>query len=307
MATGKKLALAAARLRDASLRRRESNIRRAVAADRPSSRRAAAKLVAAAVGAPSLGVLVAEGDSWFAYPGRDVLGALKEQGYETLSVAHAGHTVESMAYSDTQLLDFSTMIEDVIRSGRIPKAILLSGGGNDVAGDVFAMLVNHRLSPKGGLNDAIVDALINDRLRTAYITILTKITETCRIRSLTEIPILLHGYGWPVPDGRGFLGGALFLPGPWLEPGFRLKGFDKKDQAQFARMRAMVKDIIDRFNAMLDTVVRLDEFSHVRHLDLRGTLSNGSDYKTWWANELHPTDRGFSAVAKIYAGILDRL
>lgn len=34
---------------------------------------------------------------------------------------------------------------------------------------------------------------------------------------------------------------------------------------------------------------------------------NGPTYRQWWANELHPKDRGFDAVAKIIADTLDTL
>src|SRR5688572_9532013 len=176
--TGKQFAREAVRERNAALRRRAANIRRARAVPGPMALAATPKLMAAAGGVYSLGVLVAEGDSWFDYPGRDVLSALEDAGYDTVSVAHAGHTVESMAYSDRQLVDFAKTIEDVIRFGRIPKAILLSGGGNDVAGAEFGMLVNHRLSPTGGLNAAVVQGIIDDRIRNAYITVLAKVTET---------------------------------------------------------------------------------------------------------------------------------
>jgi hypothetical protein len=39
----------------------------------------------------------------------------------------------------------------------------------------------------------------------------------------------------------------------------------------------------------------------VRYLDLRNTLSGGPNYKDWWANELHPTAKGFEAVTKKFA------
>ena len=49
-----------------------------------------------------------------------------------------------------------------------------------------------------------------------------------------------------VPDGRGFLGGFAFLPGPWLQPGFRVKGHGDID----ANVEVM-EQLIDTFNAML--------------------------------------------------------
>ena len=49
-----------------------------------------------------------------------------------------------------------------------------------------------------------------------------------------------------------------------------------------------------------------DGFSHVRFVDLRGTLPGGSTYKDWWANELHPTEKGFEAVAARFADAITK-
>jgi hypothetical protein len=105
-----------------------------------------------------------------------------------------------------------------------------------------------------------------------------------------------------VPDGRGFLGGWGPLPGPWLEPGFREKGFE--DLAVTTRI---VGDLIDRFNRMLRDVAGTAGFEHVHYLDLRGTLPTGAGYTRWWENELHPTRRGFAAVADRFAALIERL
>src|SRR6476660_2822339 len=108
-----------------------------------------------ALGAPSpAGVLIAEGDSWFDYPLHDVLEMLEdEHAYDVESVAHRGDRVEDMAFSPGQLEDFARRLEKVLRRGDVPRAILLSGGGNDIAGDEFGMLLNHARSPIAGLND----------------------------------------------------------------------------------------------------------------------------------------------------------
>ena len=93
-------------------------------------------MVEAAGGSVSAGWLVAEGDSWFNYPWTDILGKLRhEHAYEILSCAHRGDRVEGMAYDDGQLAQFTSNIETVVRQGHLPRAILLSGGGNDIAGD----------------------------------------------------------------------------------------------------------------------------------------------------------------------------
>jgi len=252
---------------------------------------------AARVKLTSAGVLIAEGDSWFDYPLHDVLKDLEDlYGYDVESVAHKGDTVEDMAYSDAQLEDFTRRLEKVLRTGVKPRAVLVSGGGNDITGDQFAMLLNHAASGIGGLNGAVMTGIIDERLYDAYVTILSAVTAICEQQIGETVPIVVHGYDYPVPDGRGFLGGWWFLPGPWLDPGFRQKGY-----GTMARRRLVIKELIDRFNTMLRTVSRLPQFGHVKHLDLRGTLSTGPKYKDWWANELHPGPKGFEAITAKFA------
>ena len=163
-------------------------------------------------------MLVAEGDSWFDYPWHDVLRMLEDRhGYDVESVAHRGDTVESMAYTG-QLEEFARVIEKLLRQNSVPDAILLSGGGNDIAGDQFQMLINHARAAHAGLNDQVVDGVIDVRVFDAYVTILSAVTEVCRQRTGTVVPIVIHGYDYSVPDGRGVLGGWGPLPGPWLNP-----------------------------------------------------------------------------------------
>ncbi|MGH7804755.1 MAG: GDSL-type esterase/lipase family protein [Candidatus Binatia bacterium] len=287
--------------RKSALRRRAAALRKLPARRRVDTRSAPPRVITALrAAAGSAGVLVAEGDSWFDYPLNDVLSLLEdEHGYDVESVAHAGDRVEDMAYSGGQLEKFTRTIEKVLRRGIVPRAILISGGGNDVAGDQFGMLLNHAGSAIGGLNEKIVSGVIDERARYAYITLLSAVTRICDQHAQTRVPILVHGYGHAIPDGRGFLGGWWILPGPWLEPGFREKGFDDPDDC-----RRMVKELIDRFNQMLSSVARLPEFAHVKYIDVRNLLSSGSDYRSFWANELHPTARGFKLVAERFAAAI---
>ena len=251
--------------------------------------------------AGAAGVLVAEGDSWFNYPWTDILRLLEdEHGYDVESVAHYGDTVEEMAYSGGQLERFSRLVEKQLHRGRVPKAILLSGGGNDLAGTEFGMLLDHARSAAAGLNEQVASGVIDQRARLAYITILSAVTEVCQHWIQRPLPILIHGYDFAVPDGRGFLGGWTFLPGPWLEPGFREKGI-----VQMQVRKAIVRELIDRFNAMLEGVADMPEFSHVSYVDLRKTLSTGADYEQDWENELHPTVKGFRLVTDRFVDVLD--
>lgn len=302
MKAGRQQADEVLKFRARELRRRVNAVKRQPAAVRATRGPAmiAPKLIRAAGGPGSAGVLVAEGDSWFDYPLNDILRLLEDyHGYDVESVAHKGDRVEDMAYGSGQFEEFARRLEKLLRQNIIPKAILLSGGGNDIAGEEFGMLINHALSPAAGLNEQVLSGVIDERIKFAYITILSAITRICEQRLNGPIKILTHGYDYPVPDGRGFLGGWWILPGPWLEPGFRQKGYDDLS----VRVN-LAKRLIDRFNDMLKAIVALPEFAHVQHIDLRSTLSTGSNYKRDWANELHPTFAGFKRVTERFAAAI---
>jgi lysophospholipase L1-like esterase len=303
---GKDLAAEALARRRSAEKTRKAAVARLVQAapGKAAPRKVARGKIAAspAMRAPShsAGTLICEGDSWFDYPFHDVLKQLEDvYAYEIETVAHKGDCVEEMAYSGGQLDDFTRRVAKVLRSGVSPKAILLSGGGNDIAGDEFAILLNHAASGKPGLNDSIVTGVIDERLFDAYVAILSAVNTICKDMVGRVIPVVLHGYDYPVPDGRGFGGGFGPLPGPWLEPGFRVKGY-----SDMPTRKGHINTLIDRFNVMVGRVAKLPAFANVTHLDLRQTLSNGADYKTWWANELHPTKEGFDVVAAKYAAVI---
>lgn len=258
------------------------------------------------IGRATTGVLIAEGDSWFDYPLHDVLRFLEDDhGYDVESVAHKGDAVEDMAFGSGQLEELTRRIEKVLRNGVIPKAILLSGGGNDVGGDQFAMLLNHKQSQMPHLNEDVVKGVIDCRVRNSYIAILSAVTEVCEKKIGKKIPIFVHGYDYAIPDGRGFLGGFGPLPGPWLEPSFRCKGYDN-----LVETSAVVQELIDRLNKMLIDVCSIGAFKHVSHIDIRKTLSadlRNEKYKDSWGNELHPSKNGFKVVADIFARELSKI
>jgi hypothetical protein len=245
---------------------------------------------------PQERVLVAEGDSWFAYPGTDVLEELEEvYGYEVISVAHAGDTIESMAYQDKQYEKLSHKLEKLADKGKQPMAILLSGGGNDIAGKEFELLLNHAGSGLETLNEDIVRGFIDVRLKAAYVELISIVGALCETHfDNREIPVVVHGYGHAVPDGRGFWGGWGPLPGPWLEPGFEKKGYEN-----LTDNTSTVEVLIDRFNDMVQTLPDEPDLGHVHYVNVRPLLSNNlADYKEFWVNELHPEDDGFELVAE---------
>jgi hypothetical protein len=204
-----------------------------------------------------------------------------------------------MAYGPGQPDAFCRCLEKLIRNNDPPRAILLSGGGNDIAGQEFRTLLNHAKSPIAGLNDDVLHGVIDQRIWHSYISIIAQISHVADRMLGQRIPIVIHGYDYAVPDGRGFLGGWGPLPGPWLEPGFHDKGFDN-----LTANKLTIHKLIDRFNDMLHRLVGIPGFGHVQWIDLRHTLLSDAHYKRDWGNELHPSESGFKLIAAKFAAAL---
>ncbi len=178
------------------------------------------------------GLLIAEGDSWFDYPFNSVLGELENLSYEIESVAHKGDTAEEMAYDPSQLAKLAGLFEKLEQRDEVPRAILLSGGGNDIAGNELSVVLNHKQSGLPAVNEDVANGVIIGRLRFAMASLISAVSELSRKSFGRTIPVLVHGYDYPVPDGRGYVGGFWVLPGPWLEPAFRQKGYADMDRAR---------------------------------------------------------------------------
>lgn len=262
-------------------------------ASRPApSAKAGGRRRAPVAGEPAF--VIGLGDSWFHYFAIDIFDALQsEADLEAVSLAEEGTTLVSMKEDPAQVLRLASEIEHRLRSGRRPAAILLSAGGNDVIKPTLGTLLAPRgsksaLSPTGR-------AFIDKKMREALVDVIQNIDKVCRSQLGAVVPILLHGYDYPHPDGRGPLGDAWDA---WLLPDF-LKAQYTVDE----RLAAMI-EMIDALNAMQLGVVK--EFGgHVHHVDLREAfisrtdLMKGAteDYQTFWGNELHPTPAGFALVA----------
>lgn len=289
-------------------------------------KRPAAPVPRAAV-APARDLLFAIGDSWFNYwPRGDILDVLEDQLHHTIErKAKAGRKLTEMLYqqppsllgtalppSKTDGAEISWLTKRLVAMTADEKqrlqAILVSAGGNDVAGDrdVLMDMVNQK-DPNGGnewLNESNVAKIVDARLRAHYLTLVACIARACETAEIgSRVPILLHGYDFPVADGRGVLGVS------WLKKPLEDRGY--KDLAE--RVDIM-KRLIDRLNEMQMAVVSVvgghADLQHVelRHIELRGTLTNGAGYTVYWQNELHPTiPVGFGEVSKKFIAELGKL
>ena len=240
--------------------------------------------------------IVAEGDSWFDYPiGTDILDCLAEyHDYEVnKDFAQAGDTIENMAYGTrfSPLRGYRPLPNDIqdiladIQENR-PEAFILSGGGNDVAGDEFTQYINHASSGKTLFRRDYADYMINTVFRTAYSDLLWQVSSAQR-----GITIVGHGYGYPIPDGRGVgLGVGMSFIGPWLRPALAAKRIDPmSDGAE------IIEKLMNMFNDMLASLE--DEFPNFHYVDVRDII--GRD-KSAWANELHVKNSVYKEIADAF-------
>jgi hypothetical protein len=196
----------------------------------------------------------------------------------------------------------TTRLTEVIRKLRevqhLPEkrfnAFLFSGGGNDIAGEEFFSFVNHAASHLANPNAEVVHGVVTATFQKAYEDMIDVLQAEAQ-REHIKLPIFVHGYDYPWPDGRGAV--ALGIAGPWFDPTFRKKGypFDShgpQHQQQLASRRTILNQFIDAFNKMLDAIEA--KYTGIVHrVPLLGTLPNIDQ----WANELHPTNAGFLAIA----------
>lgn len=261
----------------------------------------------------SRGILVAEGDSWFDYrpfSNRDVLKWLRSKhGYDVREAGpQYGDTLQEMSDDPGQLKRVFDCLRKVKSAGQAPRAILLSGGGNDIATkESLSALLNHKGGGLPPLKSDEVDHFIDTRMRHQLLHWIGAVDQTCLHMFGQRIPVFVHGYAKPVPDGDAFgWDWVTAFPGPWLKPAFVRKGYWGTEEVRVPTEDALrettpvIGELIDRFNAMLIDVE--SELEHIHHIDLRPVLSNALEsYRDDWANELHPKKHGFKALASVMA------
>ncbi len=129
------------------------------------------------------------------------------------------------------------------------------------------MALEHVASGMELINEDVLEQLINRRLKRALIALVEAVEILADRYFDRQLPVIMHGYGYPVPDGRGFsiLGGWGPLPGPWLEPSFARKGVI--DEALEIRKAAM-RQIVMRFNTMINEVADLPSMEQLHVTDV---------------------------------------
>ena len=256
-------------------------------------------------------ILFAEGDSWFKYPlNSDIVDQLERQDWIVYSTAHYGDTLESMLYNSNQLSSvYSTFVRiremqqtsgttdgsdhcKITPTNGLPKAILLSGGGNEIVGTHLAFLMEHADSSSlYGLNKDIEIGLFRrlGRLLYEYFVSISHLCNAAYKDKCKKIPIFIHGYDYPKATGAGYGWFGITFAGPWIKPAFESK-------QRLPESKRIIKALVDKFNALLmstvnDVSVRIT--NPVCYLDFRNMVGNEL------ADEIHPNKNAATYLAKL--------
>lgn len=267
-----------------------------------SARRAAAK--------PFQGYLILEGDSWFSYPVYDeITEVLRDEfNYKTRSAAHHGDTAQEIAYLPKQFSELESIFVDLVDDSHVARAILLSCGGNDVM-DALGALMNAKGSGGPVWHPGVVEAVIHEQVPLAISALIGRAVALSERYFHQKRPVLIHGYGNPVPDGRGFKFVATFS-GPWMRPVFARKGYVSAEDQPVGELQANADAMAELMAIFNDTVLpgiaaaanQKYGSTVVHSVNVRDAVSSrleNARYRDDWGNELHPTGDGFRKVAAV--------
>lgn len=233
-------------------------------------------------------VILAQGDSWFDYPlsgndvsfgNTDVIAQLQSMGNinpAILSIAHFGEatTDEPSLPKQEQMIESLQDPSNWPASGK-PDAILISGGGNDIAGNQFCIFLDYASNAGStGLNATRLQKALGT-VEASYLDLFA-----FRDRYATGFPIFGHCYDFPVPNGVHPV-----CAGPWLKPSLDYAGWNVTQGT--AIIRQALVDLKARLQALADA-----PSNNFTLVDTRGVLAIDD-----WANELYPFPGGFKKIA----------
>jgi len=240
--------------------------------------------------------IVAEGDSWFDYPlVTDVLDHLRRKGYAILKCSKHGDTLENMVYGTqykinkvkhlvtnpgTLSLD---QVKEAVRENR-PRFFLFSAGGNDIAGPELIRYLNHIRQTQNLFKEEEFANTLNNFMKPAMKHYFEEIWGID-----SQIDIIMDGYDYAKPNGKGYTLAGLNLIGPWILPAFGAKSITDRGLQD-----TIIKRLVDGFNEMLTSMD--NEYPKFHHIDLRGMFPNDNE----WHNEIHLKGSGFKKVADLY-------
>jgi Dyp-type peroxidase family len=245
--------------------------------------------------------LLAIGDSWlfdqwdreFGVVRANLTKSLLKLGYKDKASGTSEITSAGRLLSDMAKAAFLRDVTNYLADEPGIKAILVGAGCNDLV-LVLPGLLKPLSEGDAPLDEGKVSGFIDGMMFTYYDTVIKTLIAN------SEIPLLIHGYDYPIPDGSWDM--VLIDPsGPWLQPYFKLHGYDVINNRHHLTLASEVmRSLIDRLNDTIKKVVAAYP-NRAHYVKLTGTLASNlaapDQYRLLWANELHPTEHGFDLLA----------
>lgn len=243
--------------------------------------------------------LLAIGDSWFDYPlngndvsfsgDTDIIAQLSQMGNPppvVLNYALYGQATTSVLSYENQERIVNVVSDETQWINGSPDAILVSMGGDDMAGDQFAIYLQYQGS-----------GLDVPRFQGALASVEASYLDLFAFRDAVAPKALIigHCYDYAIPNGV-----APACAGPWLLPSLEFAGYNANSGSP------IVSKMIDMFHDMLNGLAGKAKNKFVL-IDTRGTLQRVAFDPDGWANELHPYPTGFANLAQKFLGALQAL
>lgn len=235
--------------------------------------------------------LLAEGDSWFAYPPQglfsgppNIISWLKRD--EQLQIESSSSNGDEALSMLTGKQKFSLL--ERLHNERYD-GILFSGGGNDLVGryDFDFFLRDKRETGLGGVQ------LINEPRFQRRLTNVTNayqdlIDLTADFGVNRGLPIITHTYDLVLPSDEGTDAYWFFndVAGPWLKPYLDARNITDRDEQV-----VIIESMFKRFGDALVALGKKNPRLHV--VETQGTLQAHH-----WRDEIHASSEGFKLIAE---------
>lgn len=237
--------------------------------------------------------IIAEGDSWFAYPRRYLLAgpsanlidllAKQLRGTDSANVmlrAANGDEAASMV-SGKQKASLARLLQ---RNAEQLHLLLFSGGGNDLVGpyDLERLIQPYQqgMTAADCINQASLDLRLQ-RLQMAYLELMD-----LRNHYAPHVHIFAHSYDLAKPSARRAEFLKLLHAGPWLLPALKQRNIPPALHFEVSTLL---------FHALKQQLAALEHHALANNrytlIDLQGLLRPG--HAQDWADEIHPSPSGF--------------
>lgn len=227
--------------------------------------------------------ILVEGDSWFAIPtAKNIIKQINKIGkFNILNLASSGdEALGMMTWKQKKKIHQLLLDEDQEYNF---KALLFSGGGNDIVGpEMWYLFKDYQagMTAQQCFND--------DMLHIKLTQIECVYRELINIRDnlKPELPLITHCYDKAMPSGKPAYLGPIRVSGPWMKPSLMKRKIPKR----------LHQEIVDYLLGELrNKLINLQQkYNNFYVVDSFGVISAGQ-----WGDELHPKSSGFKKIVNV--------